>query len=820
MTLLAMPVHLILKEERPPKFDFAWQRKLQMGGATSGVNYINSDYRIVDIDLEDPDLVRHLKWDSDRYVNVWLVDQIEGEALALYEGRTWWTRVGIGGYASGNGIVMAGLSTALLAHEVGHYFGLLHTWEGMDCRNNDCLVDGDMVCDTPPDRSVFNSCGDNSCSTDTLSNFSNNTFMSDTLDMGTNFMDYGNDGCSLDFSLGQAEKMQFNIDTSFPNLPIENRTSSNCDSPCENFADLQIEMGVVYPVVGESITFSSVADGEVTNYEWYIQTIINEWVDPPNGDPVSSVSEFDHIFTEEGRYSIYLRAWDATDSTCFASVSRNFRVTCGVNARFSPDKREIASKQPHALMTDSVTFTNRSFGANSYEWKISHENHETEGTDLADTLLNDTELTYYFREPGLYSISLTASNGTCEHTSGTFQLPVHDPTIDGAPFITNIFCERTDQVGVDFTVFNGGYDTIRANTPIIFYDANPVTDGGANILGKMNLPRIIYGFESESFSTTLQHDLATLDEVFIVFNDTGQVNLPLFFPPADANLLSTETIFPNTGLSELTYNNNVSGYELNDETSFEEAIVLCVGDTVDLNFNDLVETPICWDSIIWNSDSQGDLGLGEFITYTTLADDLINFTLVSNDGVRVSGSVNALTSTPQFSVDSVFRIIKGAGVRISLQGQAGYTYQWFPEAGLDDPTSGDPFVSPEENTLYTVIVTDEFGCTEEQQIQVWVETTAYIPNLFTPNGDRANDRLLIYDLFGVRNIEFQVVNKEGVQVFASTQTNELNIIGWDGSKNGRPQPSGVYFWTVKGTYDDGRNVLLNGEQSGIVHLVR
>lgn len=51
------------------------------------------------------------------------------------------------------------------------------------------MIDGDKVCDTPPDASTASAiCNDkiNSCTTDTRSGFS-----SDQFDMITNFMDYG-----------------------------------------------------------------------------------------------------------------------------------------------------------------------------------------------------------------------------------------------------------------------------------------------------------------------------------------------------------------------------------------------------------------------------------------------------------------------------------------------------------------------------------------------------------------------------------------------------------------------------------------------------
>ena len=69
------------------------------------------------------------------------------------------------------GASQAGSTTAI--HEFGHYFGLYHTFQG-GCTNDNCLTDGDHVCDTPPDQSTAAvACGGsaNSCTTDAQSGF-------------------------------------------------------------------------------------------------------------------------------------------------------------------------------------------------------------------------------------------------------------------------------------------------------------------------------------------------------------------------------------------------------------------------------------------------------------------------------------------------------------------------------------------------------------------------------------------------------------------------------------------------------------------------
>ncbi|KAK0103422.1 hypothetical protein ONS95_005446 [Cadophora gregata] len=76
-------------------------------------------------------------------------------------------------------------------HEAGHWFGLLHTFQGK------CSIYGDGVMDTPPQASASVGCpvGRDSCPGE------------EGLDPIHNYMDYSDDECTTEFTPGQSELM-------------------------------------------------------------------------------------------------------------------------------------------------------------------------------------------------------------------------------------------------------------------------------------------------------------------------------------------------------------------------------------------------------------------------------------------------------------------------------------------------------------------------------------------------------------------------------------------------------------------------------------
>ncbi len=157
-------------------------------------------------------------WDKSSYMNMYILESISstGEAIGgvwIFDTLNDLDAI----YLSAPDITF---NAGLIVHEVGHYFSLRHVFDG--CTNNNCLQDGDLVCDTPP-KNVFGTGGQscsnptNSCVTDDDDLDVRNPYrpvasggIGDQPDMFENYMDYTGI-CWAAFSQGQSARMRFNI---------------------------------------------------------------------------------------------------------------------------------------------------------------------------------------------------------------------------------------------------------------------------------------------------------------------------------------------------------------------------------------------------------------------------------------------------------------------------------------------------------------------------------------------------------------------------------------------------------------------------------
>ena len=103
------------------------------------------------------------------------------------------------------------------------------------------------------------------------------------------------------------------------------------------------------------------------------------------------------------------------------------------------------------------------------------------------------------------------------------------------------------------------------------------------------------------------------------------------------------------------------------------------------------------------------------------------YTVVVTDSCGTdTASIEVLVMQPMgvgASNDTV--VCTGGSVPLSATG--GGTYSWSPASSLDDPTAESPLASPQDTTLYHVLITTPGGCTVEDSLVVLVQYGPPVP---------------------------------------------------------------------------------------------
>ncbi|PWL27408.1 MAG: hypothetical protein DCO96_11745 [Fluviicola sp. XM-24bin1] len=170
-------------------------------------------------------------------------------------------------------------------------------------------------------------------------------------------------------------------------------------------------------------------------------------------------------------------------------------------------------------------------------------------------------------------------------------------------------------------------------------------------------------------------------------------------------------------------------------------------------------------------------------------------------------TVTVVAPTADFTTTSTV-FFNNLPITFENQSQNATSYIWDFGNG-----SGDTF--PHPSTTYpdpgmynvTLIAVDDKGCTDTitKPINIEEEWYVYIPNTFTPDGDRFNNDWSISTV-GVRSLEVSLYNRWGEVIFTS---NDLNF-EWDGTYLGLYVPDGTYTYDVNFVTNSGRDRNLRG----------
>ncbi len=382
-------------------FRFCLAQQTPDGLATNGITHTQSSLTDIIVNPQDPELKGLILWDPTRYVNIWVVRSI----LSTAQGTPY------AGYATlpfSHGSALDGIvieaeytgssvfeQNTVLAHEMGHFLGLYHTFEG-GCPNGDCLQEGDRVCDTPPDQATFSSCIMNSCHTDTDAPFPN-PLSTDVDDMTENFMDYSPWSCVYRFTTGQSDRM-LQLSESLRSSLLN---STGCYKPCLEGTLASFTASAASIQVADTIFFTNNSQNALT-YTWYV-----------NGTLQSTEEDFMVIPTTIGSYDILLRA-NGVGENCFDLYTYHIQAVCNLNGF-------IESSALETVPGGSISFQALVQNTDHYQWTVN-------GVPAGQSALMD----WTFPSIGNYLIELSTTNNYCARVFSR-SIPVNAYCTPAAP---------------------------------------------------------------------------------------------------------------------------------------------------------------------------------------------------------------------------------------------------------------------------------------------------------------------------------------------------------------------------------------------------
>ncbi|MFK8043993.1 MAG: M43 family zinc metalloprotease [Crocinitomicaceae bacterium] len=302
-------------------------------------------------------------WNRSQYFNIWVVNSI---ATSSTTGITLgYAQFPYFGNANTYGVIIrhdrvGSIGTAVsadrtLTHEVGHCFGLFHTFQdGCGTNTSDCTNQGDYCCDTPPVDQAHWSCGttQNYCSQVPPADY----YGFDAFDQFENFMSYS--PCQNMFSNDQKNVILYNFDTYtwLGNLSTASNLLATGVSLPATLCKAEFGSNKRVICAGESVNFSDFSYSGVSGRTWNFT----------GGSPSSSNDSTVSVnYSSAGTYPVSI---DVTDgATNMTETKTNYVI---VLPNTGSDLPVIEGFESLATFPDNTDFFSSSNGTIS-DWEIS-----------------------------------------------------------------------------------------------------------------------------------------------------------------------------------------------------------------------------------------------------------------------------------------------------------------------------------------------------------------------------------------------------------------------------------------------------------------
>jgi gliding motility-associated-like protein len=397
-----------------------------------------------------------------------------------------------------------------------------------------------------------------------------------------------------------------------------------------------------------------------------------------------------------------------------------------------------------------ITFQNNSTENDTYLWDFGNSNFDS--TTFSPS--------YTYSIPGVYTVFL---------------------------YVTDNDCDITDTAQITITI----YENIQLNLIDSIDLCSPVP---INLISYTNGTASNFIWSTNSlFTDTLNFDFS--DSLFVLNDPQAGY---YYVQVSNSECALVDSVLLSFTSSDLILNggNNLC---LGDQTTLSATNT---NPTTSFNY---VWTPIV--GIIGSNTSSSIIVQPLFSQYYYLS-------AASSNGCFVEDSIFILVSvinpSSVLASASEYIVVPGATVVLSGLPNSLPNYSWSPTTGLSSPNSQETNALIQENTIFTLTVSDGI-CTRSDTVQIKVyeiiceEPYVFIPNAFSPNGDDNNDVLFVRGIF-IEKMIFRIFDRWGELVFES----ENPQIGWDGTFRGKKLDPDVYDFYLDVTCYNGLKSITKG----------
>lgn len=457
---------------------------------------------------------------------------------------------------------------------------------------------------------------------------------------------------------------------------------------------------------------------------------------------------------------------------------------------------------------------------------------------------------YQYANNGTYSVSLNVmSDFGCEHKITknimVHELPIADfNVIDACQNEYNLF-QSTSSIGLgnisvwnwdfgDGNTFSGDRETQHLYQNDGLFDVTLLIASDKGCEAETTMQTLVYPLPNPDFTTnyncfgdfTAFYEGASNSNGSVIawnwdFGDdigTANHNNPHYQYLAAGTYPVSLTLLSDK-LCENSITKNVTISALPNVAIYGDEKV-CEGDEIELVDLSLVDGGYITN---WN----WNLGDGTTInqqkvnhSYQFAGTYTVSLAVTSNYGCSNSKTFSNMINVfakpiADFSVSNQFLSINNSTVELINKSVGADSWIWDLGNGFNSELQNTS-VTYQDTGKYIVslLATNIYGCSDKffREIHVAPEFTLFIPNSFTPNGDRLDDDFLAYGE-GVVSFKMSIYNRWGEIIFTSFDKE----LGWDGKDRfNNLIPNGVYLYHIAVTDFKGKAWVYNGE----VNLMR